>query len=102
MRSDRGWFCLPEVDIHLPFTAGMNALVTARLTPAVAHEAMTTGRRYGGIEARDAAIVGAAVDDDQVRPVAVGQARALAGKDPATLAAIKQRLYREAVEALGA
>ncbi len=48
MRADRGFWCLPEVDIQIPFTAGMSALIQARLTPQTAHEAMTTGRRYGG------------------------------------------------------
>src|SRR4029453_6531940 len=51
MRADRGYFCLPEVDIHIAFTPGMSALIQARLTPQVAHEAMTTGRRYGGAAA---------------------------------------------------
>ena len=27
MRADRGYFCLPEVDINIPFTVGMSALI---------------------------------------------------------------------------
>ena len=57
MRADRGYFCLPEVDIGIAFTAGMNELITARLPARTAHEAMTTGRRYGGAEAAAAGIV---------------------------------------------
>src|SRR6476661_3784652 len=48
MRADRGYYCFPEVDIHIPFTPGMAALIQAKLTPAAAVEAMTTGRRVGG------------------------------------------------------
>ncbi|MEZ5179747.1 MAG: enoyl-CoA hydratase/isomerase family protein [Acidimicrobiales bacterium] len=48
MRSDRGYWCLPEVDLGMPFTPGMNALIPARLPAMTAHEAMVTGRRYTG------------------------------------------------------
>jgi enoyl-CoA hydratase/carnithine racemase len=54
MRAGRGFWCLPEADIGIPFTHGMSALIQARLAPQVAHEAMTTGRRYGGVDARRA------------------------------------------------
>lgn len=93
MREDRGYFCLPEVDIFIPFTPGMDALIKSRLAPQTAHEAMTTGRRYGGPEAVAAGIAQQAVAEDQVVPTAVARAAELAGKDPATLATIKQRLY---------
>src|ERR1700690_1416154 len=43
MRSDRGYFCLPEVDINIPFTPGMSALIICRIPKLTAHEAMTTG-----------------------------------------------------------
>lgn len=100
MRADRGFFCLPEIDIRIPFTPGMNALIAARLSARTAHEAMTTGRRYGGLDAADAGIVDHAVDADQVLTKAIELAGALAGKDPATLAIIKQRLYSGALAAL--
>jgi enoyl-CoA hydratase/carnithine racemase len=100
MRSDRGFFCLPEVDINIPFTPGMSALIAARLAPASAHEAMTTGRRYGGIDAASAGIVDEAVPEAEVLPRAIERAAALAGKNPDTLRAIKQQLYHGALEAL--
>jgi enoyl-CoA hydratase/carnithine racemase len=100
MREDRGFFCLPEVDIRIPFTPGMSALIAARLTPAAAHEAMTTGRRYGGAGAAAAGLVDAAVPEAEVLPAAIERARALADKDPATLAAIKEGLYGGALAAL--
>jgi Delta3-Delta2-enoyl-CoA isomerase len=100
MRADRGFFCLPEVDIDIPFTPGMAALIQSRLTPATAHEAMTTGRRYGGTDAAAAGLVDAAVAADEVLPHALERARALTGKNPQTLAAIKKQMYTGPLAAL--
>jgi enoyl-CoA hydratase/carnithine racemase len=100
MRADRGYFCLPEVDLGIPFTPGMNALIRARLPIATAHEAMTTGRRYGGEEALGAGIVAATAGEDQVLDVAVARAEERAAKAGPTLGAIKARLYAEVIEAL--
>jgi enoyl-CoA hydratase/carnithine racemase len=100
MRADRGFFCLPEVDIAIPFTIGMDALIRAKLDVAVAHEAMTTGRRYGGRDAQASGIVTTAVDESAVRSAAVELARPLAGKAGQTLATIKSRMYAEAVAGL--
>jgi enoyl-CoA hydratase/carnithine racemase len=102
MRADRGYFCLPEVDINIPFTPGMSALISSRLPTRTAHEAMTTGRRYGGEDAARAGIVEEAVGEEQVLPRALERAAALAGKDPATLKTIKQRIYGDTLAALRA
>ena len=100
MRADRGYFCLPEADINIPFSPGMSALIMARLPIGAAHEAMTTGRRYGGSDALAAGIVNAAVAEGEVVSHAIALAALQAGKDPATLAAIKGRMYAGAVAAL--
>ena len=100
MRSDRGFWFLPEVDIRIPFTVGMDALIRARLSKRTAHEAMTTGRRYGGEDAEAAGIVDEAVAEDRVLGAAVERAAALAGKDPETLGKIKTRMYADALAAL--
>jgi enoyl-CoA hydratase/carnithine racemase len=100
MRADRGFWCLPEVDIGLPFSPGMSALVQARLTPQTAHEAMVTGRRYGGTDALAAGLVDAAVAEDAVRDTALELARGLTGKAGDTLGTIKARMYAPALAAL--
>ena len=100
MRADRGFWCLPEADIGIPFTRGMSALIQARLTPQTAHVAMTTGRRYGGEEAAAAGIVDRAVDEQAVRATAVELAGSLAGKAGDTLGTIKARMYAPALAAL--
>jgi enoyl-CoA hydratase/carnithine racemase len=100
MRADRGYFCLPEADIKIPLTPGMSALIAARLSPQVAHEAMTTARRHGGDDAATAGIVAEAVGIDEVLDRAIARAAALASKDPVTLGVIKQRLYAGTLAAL--
>jgi Delta3-Delta2-enoyl-CoA isomerase len=100
MRADRGYFCLPEVDIHIPFTPPMASLIQARLSKATAHEAMTTGRRYGGADAEAAGIVDAAVSEDRVLAEAVERAGALAAKHGPTLGAIKAGMYTETLALL--
>jgi enoyl-CoA hydratase/carnithine racemase len=100
MRADRGYFCLPEVDLGLPFTPGMNALILARLPQPTAHAAMTTGRRYGGSDALDARIVDAVAAEADVLRVAMEMAAPLAGKAGAALGAIKERMYEDALRTL--
>ena len=100
MRADRGFFCFPEVDIRLPFTPGMAALVQAKLTPATALMAMTTGRQYGGNEAPAAGLVDLAAPEAEVVTQAIDLVRPLAGKDPGTLGAIKATMYAAETAAL--
>jgi enoyl-CoA hydratase/carnithine racemase len=100
MRADRGWFCFPEVDIGIPFTAGMAALIQARLSKKTAHESMTTGKRYGGTEALAAGIVDAVADEDQVLPAALEIARPLVGKPALPLGMIKAQMYAETLRTL--
>jgi len=100
MRVDRGYYCFPEVDIHIPFTPGMAALIQAKLTPAAAVEAMTTGRRYGGADAEAIGLVTATASEDKVTSTAVDLVAPLKGKDPSTLQAIKSTMFASATAAL--
>ncbi|MER6011942.1 enoyl-CoA hydratase-related protein [Streptomyces bluensis] len=100
MRADRGYWCLPEADIDIPFTPGMSALIQARLTPRTAHEAMLTARRYGGDDALAAGVVDLAVAEDAVRTTAVEIASGQLQKAGDTLRTIKTRMYASVLAAL--
>ncbi len=100
MRRDRGFFCFPEVDLKLPFSPGMVALIRAKLPSQTALEAMTTGRRYGGEEAEAEAIVHGTSPLKNLGDVAVVHASSLAKKDPQILSSIKHSLYGDVVTLL--
>lgn len=100
MRADRGFWCVPEADLQMPFSPGMNAILTARLPRRTAHEAMTSGRRYGGHEALAAGIIDEAVAEDDVLPTALARAATLANKHPDTLGAIKSQLHADTIKIL--
>jgi enoyl-CoA hydratase/carnithine racemase len=100
MRADRGYFCLPEADLGLPFTPGMNALLTSRLSPPVAHRAMVTAHRYTGPEALASGIVAELASEEEVLDRAVSLAAGLLGKPRPGLGAIKRGMYADAIDTL--
>lgn len=100
MRADRGFWCLPEADIGIPFTDGMSSLVRERLDRQVAHRAMVTSERFGGVDAAASGVVDRAVDEQDVLPTAVDLAAAQTGKAGDTLATIKARMYAPLLEVL--
>ena len=100
MRSDRGYYCFPEVDIRIPFTPGMAALIQAKLPPQTALTAMTTGHRYSGPEAQTAALVDDIAPEGEIVGAAINRLTPIAGKDPGTLGAIKNTMYATAATAL--
>jgi enoyl-CoA hydratase/carnithine racemase len=102
MRADRGYYCFPEVDINIPFTPGMAALIQAKLSPQDAVVAMTTGHRYGGADALAARLVDAIAPDDEVVGAAIERITPIAGKDRGTLGAIKTTMFAPVVAALRA
>jgi enoyl-CoA hydratase/carnithine racemase len=99
-RADRGFYCLPEVNLNMPFTLGRSALLNSRLPKQTAVEAMTTGRRYGSADAVAAGIVEATASEESLLPDAVAKAAALTSTRGANLAGIKARMHEELLTAL--
>lgn len=100
MRGDRGYWCLPEVQLNMPFTVGMSALIRSRLPIQTAVEAITTGRRYGGEDAVAARIAEQAVTGDTVLSTAVERAAALTATRGPNLSGIKRGLHAPLISAL--
>jgi enoyl-CoA hydratase/carnithine racemase len=93
VREDRGYFCLPEIDLRRPLSAASVAVVKAKVPASVLPDLLIAARRYGGADAVTAGLAGAAVSGDAVRATAIELAASLAPKDVASLAMTKQRLY---------
>ena len=97
MRTDRGYFCFPEVDINIPFTPGMAALIQAKLTARSAVDSMTTGQRYTGPDALAIGLVDATADESQLLDAALAKVADLQAKAGDTLGAIKSTMFADVV-----
>jgi enoyl-CoA hydratase/carnithine racemase len=102
MREDKGFFCLPSVDVGIPFSAGMSALIVAKVPQPIAHDLVVSCRRIGGAEAERTGVVTHAYPEDEVLPMARDIAHSHSGKDAATLTTVKRRLYPVAADLLAA
>jgi enoyl-CoA hydratase/carnithine racemase len=100
MRSGRGYWCMPEVDLQLPLHPGMVAILQARIPHAAVHEAIVTGRRWSAEDAATAGIVDRVVEEAALLPTALDAATAMAGKASPVLARLKRSLYPQVLEAI--
>jgi Delta3-Delta2-enoyl-CoA isomerase len=100
MRAERGYWCMPEADLGLPLTPEYLSLLRAKLPKKTLHEALVTGRRYGGPDALAAGIVDQVASEDEVLPQSIKLAAELAGKHRPTLAEHKRLMYGAAIKAL--
>ncbi len=102
MREDRGFFCMPEIDMKAFLHPGMTALIQARLPHQSAHELIVTGTRYPAARALERRMVDRALPEAEVVPAAVAMAAELAPKADPVMGVLKRDLYPRALEALDA
>jgi enoyl-CoA hydratase/carnithine racemase len=101
MRADRGFWCLPEVDLQMPFTDGLFAGLSSHLSTATLVEAMTTGRRFDGPSALVRGIVNELVDGDGVLDRALDYATEQASKSGPILGGYKVQLFGDLARRAG-
>ena len=101
MRDDRGYFCMPEINMGMPLHPGMTALIQARLPHQSAHEVISAGKRYPAEEALARGIVDAVAAEDQVVAQAVELAAPLAEKAHPIMSKLKGDMYPTTLERLG-
>jgi len=90
MREDRGFFCLPEVDLGMTLTYRMNALVCGKLSGKVLRDVLQTGRRVAGPEAEQWGIVDKAAPLADLRELALELAQPMCGKDRQAFSGLKR------------
>lgn len=97
MRTERGYFCFPEVDIHIPFMPGMDALIKKALPGPMALEAQFSGKRYTASELETNQVVVQACPLDELMKQVVAFAKAM-NKERATLKIMKEVGFKHILE----
>ncbi len=64
MKSDRGYFCFPEVDLGIPFLPGMIAFVRKAVPEWKFNELALTGKRAGAVELAEHHVIEKACDSE--------------------------------------
>jgi enoyl-CoA hydratase/carnithine racemase len=99
MRSDRGFFCLPEVDLGIPFLPGMNALLQSAIPEPVLREMQLTGARFTAEMCRTHNIVQQALPQEQLLDQAIQFAKLQKKRRP-VVAHMKEQLNRPVLHAI--
>lgn len=101
MRSDRGYWCMPELDLGLPVGEPMLHLLMARLPRTAIVRAINTGHRFTGPEALAAGIADEIRPEDEVLPAALDWVGPFASKSRKVLSEHKHMLHGATIEMLG-
>ena len=101
MRNERGYWCMPEIDLGAPLHPGMTAIIQARLPHQTAHELIVTGTRYTAEVAKEQKIIDQAIPESDLLPKAIEIAAAYAPKANPVMRHLKAGMYPRTLEALG-
>lgn len=98
MKSDRGFFCFPEVNIGIPFLYGMNAFVKKAIPYHKFIEMQFTGNRYAAPELeRHNIIVKACANAEELMKESISFAKTFV-KKRGIFGEMKKRMYRDILE----
>lgn len=100
MRQDRGWCCIPEIDLRLELPPGHIALLVYTVGHRQADWLSLSGCRLTAEQAVKIGLVDEAVSREALLPRALEQARLLGAKNPRQYASHKQGLRGWAARAL--
>lgn len=100
MRDDRGWACLPEVDINIPLLPGMIAICEAVMPPQSFRQFYYTGARFTAPQAKEMGFVDEVCSLEELLPKAVAFAAMLGKKKTRTYAEMKRRIRQPIADLL--
>lgn len=99
MRSDRGFFCFPEVDLGIPLLPGMNALLTKAMPMYMVEYMQYTGVRLTADQCVEHHIMHRACPMEALMPEATAFAKAINKRRP-VVAEMKRRLNQPIIHAI--
>ena len=99
MRSDRGFFCVPEVDLGIPFLPGMLALLNRAIPRQKFEELQFTGKRLTAAECAENSIVTKACHINDLMNETLAFAKSL-NKRRAVILEMKKRMHGDILRAL--
>lgn len=99
MRSDRGYFCFPEVDLGIPFLPGMNALLKKAMPMYMVEYMEYTGVRLTADQCAEHHIVQKACPLETLLDETIAFAKAVNKRRP-VVAEMKKRLNHAVVHAI--
>lgn len=100
MRSDRGYFCFPEVDLGIPFLPGMVEFVKKSIPYYKFNELKLTGKRAGAKELEEHHVIEKACDNvEELMKEAVAFGKTFT-KKRGIFGMHKERLHRDIIKVL--
>ena len=100
MRSDRGFFFFPEIDINIPFFPGMLAFAKKAFPYHLFEEALLTGKRYTASELEKYNVIQKACPDrDSVLTEALAFAKTFS-KGRTIFGEMKKRMNKEIIDVI--
>ena len=98
MRSDRGFFCLPEVDLNMTLTVRMNELVCSKLSPQAIRASLLTGERLTAQRAIELEVIDGMAELEDLEELGLATAAAMIGKNRRSLAGLKRGFNQPIIE----
>jgi enoyl-CoA hydratase/carnithine racemase len=100
MRSDKGFFCFPEVDVSIPFLPGMIAFARKAIPEYKYQEMVYSGRRFTASELEEHHVIRKACrDQDELMKESMDLAMTFE-KKRGIFGELKKRMYKSVIQVL--